>query len=917
VFRLRTFGGLWLERDHQRIGGLSPRRLGLLAAVVVAGDRGISRDGLLLLLWPDSTEAKARHALAQTLYSLRRELGSELVRSEPAELLADPAQLSSDLTDFLAAKASGDFERAAALYSGPFLDGFYVPAADEFERWAEVERSRLRESAMQAIEAAAKQAGDAGRLEHAQGHWCRLSVLAPHNSRIALGYMTALAEAGDVAGAIQYGRSHEIARRQEVGVQPDPAVGALLSRLTRGEWRSSAPGRIPTVDPAGPFPHNKTHEPVRAAAPPDQTPRHRKAWMVAAGVVTLAALSLWLLPSMLSGREAFPAGSVVVMADPTDLTGEPGLGRALASAAVVGLQQSRHLTLLSRPRIAESLRRMGRTGDTVLTDSLALEVAARENARAVLLLTLAGVSGKYILTGRLVSPQDGADIAVHRVSVGAIDDVVEGLDRLLREVLASAGDPRNYRDSLPPLPTVTTRSLEALKLYAEAGESWRRLQYDRARRLFERAVAVDSGFALAHAALGSYHYFVNDRPAGDVHYAIAQRLRARLTFREQLTLDSRLAAARGDQAEERRIDKTLAERYPSRETWYNYGTSLMRHNQCDKALPALQKALTFDSTSPNTHINIATCYKSMGENRLALDAYAAAERADSSALTSFYINHEWGGVFVRLGRYAEAEAAFRRMLALPEDNDQARGHRSLAYLEMLRGKYSAAIDHLTSAAALSRGPGAGTSLLRNEALLADAYLVRGATALASRELDSALKVAGAQYVEPGFLALLGRVLVRAKRTGDARRMLKRIEGALKPDNSTDRSARALLTAELALSGGDPAAAFDAIRNDIDPVLAGWRTSLLGRALAGRGVLDSALAVTAAFSRTNGFGVDTQGDWVMAPLEVARIAEALGDSATARAALQTLLDQWKDADPDLRILRETRLNLVRLQRGARN
>jgi hypothetical protein len=236
---------------------------------------------------------------------------------------------------------------------------------------------------------------------------------------------------------------------------------------------------------------------------------------------------------------------------------------------------------------------------------------------------------------------------------------------------------------------------------------------------------------------------------------------------------------------------------------------------------------------------------------------------------------------------------------------------------MLRGKYSAAIDHLTSAAALSRGPGAGTSLLRNEALLADAYLVRGATALASRELDSALKVAGAQYVEPGFLALLGRVLVRAKRTGDARRMLKRIEGALKPDNSTDRSARALLTAELALSGGDPAAAFDAIRNDIDPVLAGWRTSLLGRALAGRGVLDSALAVTAAFSRTNGFGVDTQGDWVMAPLEVARIAEALGDSATARAALQTLLDQWKDADPDLRILRETRLNLVRLQRGARN
>ena len=639
--------------------------------------------------------------------------------------------------------------------------------------------------------------------------------------------------------------------------------------------------------------------------------------MVSAGVASLAVLALWLLPSMLSGRAAFPTGSVVVMADPTDLTGEPGLGRALASAAVVGLQQSRHLTLLSRPRIAESLRRMGRTGDTVLTDSLALEVAARENARAVLLLTVAPLSGKYLLTGRLVSPRDGADIAVHRVSVGTIDNVVEGLDRLLREVLASAGDSRNYRDSLPSLPQVTTRSLEALKLYAEAGESWRRLRYDLARQLFERAVAVDSGFALAHAALGSYHYFVNNRPAGDAHYAIAQRLRARLTFREQLTLDSRLAAARGDRAEEIRIDKMLAERYPSRETWYNYGTSLMRQSQCDEALPALQKALTFDSTSPNTHINIATCYKSMGENRLALDAYAAAERADSTSLTAFNINHEWGGVFVRLGRNAEAEAAFGRMLARPAANDQARGHRSLAYLEMTRGRYTAAIDHLTSAAALSRSPGAGTSLLRNEALLAEAYLARGSTALASRALDTALAVAATQYVEPGFLALLGRVLVRAKRTRDARDMLRRIESTSKPDNLTDRSARALLTAELALAAGDPAAAFDAIRDDLDPVLANWRVSLLGRALAGRGVLDSALAVTAAFSRTNGFGVDTQGDWVMAPLEVARIAEALGDSATARSALQSLLDRWKDADPDLAILRGARLDLARLQRGARN
>jgi hypothetical protein len=103
-----------------------------------------------------------------------------------------------------------------------------------------------------------------------------------------------------------------------------------------------------------------------------------------------------------------------------------------------------------------------------------------------------------------------------------------------------------------------------------------------------------------------------------------------------------------------------------------------------------------------------------------------------------------------------------------------------------------------------------------------------------------------------------------------------------------------------------------MRNDLDPQLQEWRAELIGRVLMERGVLDSALAATAGFARLDAFGLDIQRDWVLAPLDLARIAEALGDSATARAALQSLLDRWKDADPDLRVLRDARLHLARLQ-----
>jgi tetratricopeptide (TPR) repeat protein len=360
----------------------------------------------------------------------------------------------------------------------------------------------------------------------------------------------------------------------------------------------------------------------------------------------------------------------------------------------------------------------------------------------------------------------------------------------------------------------------------------------------------------------------------------------------------------------------MAEQFPGRDTWYNYGSTLMRLGRCREGIPALQRALTFDSASANAYINIATCYKGLGENRLALDAYAAAERADSSALITNFINHEWGGVFVRLGRYAEAEAAFRRMLARPEPNDQARGHRSLAYLDMLQGRYHSAIEHLSAAAALSHGGDAGTSLLRNEVLLADAYRMRGATSLAGRELDVALKVARSQYVEPVFLAVLGRALVRANRLADAREVLGRLNAAVKPENPADRSASGMVTAELALARGENEAAAAAIKDDLDGRFSEWRTAMLGRILFGRGRLDSALAVTAQWARTEVFGQEDQSDWELAPLDVARIAESLGDSATARAALQTFLDRWKGGDQDLGLVRDAKLHLARLQREAR-
>ena len=100
MLRLKTFGGLWIENPGTSSGAkMRPRSLALLAVCAAAGPKGVSRERLLGVLWPESSPERARHALSQTLYSLKRDLGAEPLLSS-SELRLDPTLISSDVADF-------------------------------------------------------------------------------------------------------------------------------------------------------------------------------------------------------------------------------------------------------------------------------------------------------------------------------------------------------------------------------------------------------------------------------------------------------------------------------------------------------------------------------------------------------------------------------------------------------------------------------------------------------------------------------------------------------------------------------------------------------------------------------------------------------------------------------------------------
>jgi len=208
MVELRTFGGLSIEANGAPCTGAPAQRKTLaLLALLARHPRGLSRDKLIAYLWPETDAPHGRSLLRQGCYALRRDLHEDNLFLGSTELRLNSTVVTSDVQVFEDALQRGDLAQAVDLYTGPFLDGFYLSEANEFERWLEAERGRLAKRVGAALEMLATEAAAQGDQRRAAERWRHLAALDPVNSRAALGLMTALAALGEVAEALQHGRA--------------------------------------------------------------------------------------------------------------------------------------------------------------------------------------------------------------------------------------------------------------------------------------------------------------------------------------------------------------------------------------------------------------------------------------------------------------------------------------------------------------------------------------------------------------------------------------------------------------------------------------------------------------------------------------------------------------------------------------
>lgn len=612
MLKLITFGGLAVEDDSAAVSGagMQRSRLALLALLAAAGAQGCRRDKLIGYLWMDTDPERARHALKQAVYSLRRDLHSEVIVSSGADdLRLNGEVITSDVAQFRDALARGAPDDAVALYRGRFLDGVNVRDAPEFERWASVERGTLERDYCRALQQIATSATARGDHDAAVTAWRKAATVDPLSSTTTVELMRALAASGNSAAALQHARIYEALMRQELDAPADPAVLALVTELRRSPSETIARPAAPqigidrsasgaAVAPASvpPSPSQATaaemaslETPTHAAPAPTRSWRRHRSLVPALAAVTVGAIVVSALVARSKRDDAVhPAQRRVLVMPFTNHSGR----ESLAS-----------LSTMSADWITQGIEE---TGLVEIVDPHTVAVATARtpapdagDARAIAQATGAGtiVSGSYYVLGDSVelraSVVDVGSNTVVRVVAPVRAPVVrveDGVDVLRQRVMTAFATLFDQRFGRWAVPSEQPPLYEAYRDYMDGMDAYNRTAFDDALASFLEAHDRDTTFVLPLGWAARIYLDRNDVRHADSLARVAARYRSRLAPFERHGLDWLQANIAGDRSGALRAARMMAEVAPGTD-WANYvwANQALTVNRPREALRALAR----------------------------------------------------------------------------------------------------------------------------------------------------------------------------------------------------------------------------------------------------------------------------------------------------------------------------------------
>ncbi|WP_158637083.1 putative peptide modification system cyclase [Arenimonas daejeonensis] len=276
--------------------------------------------------------------------------------------------------------------------------------------------------------------------------------------------------------------------------------------------------------------------PVSGAKAWRELPLWRRPPVLAVEALLLGVLGVALFWSTLRSPPAiaFAERDWVVVAQLQNRTDEKVFDDSLDTALRIGLEQSRHVNLVSQLQIDRALERMQRQGQPV-DRQLAAELALREGAKAVILPTVAEVGGVVRVSLEVIDPNSGVTVYSESADGRGIGSVLPSLDATLTKVRSNLGEAMtNVESNNLSLEQATTDNLDALKAFSLGARARNDGRDADAAALYQEAVKLDPEFSMAWLRLAFLRYIENDEVGTRTYLAKAMASREHLSRRELL-----------------------------------------------------------------------------------------------------------------------------------------------------------------------------------------------------------------------------------------------------------------------------------------------------------------------------------------------------------------------------------------------
>ena len=610
----------------------------------------------------------------------------------------------------------------------------------------------------------------------------------------------------------------------------------------------------------------------------------------------------------------------IVLADFNNTTGDSVFDGTLRQGLAVQLEQSPFLSLISEERIQQVLRLMDKPADARLTPEIAREICERTASAAVLGGSIASLGSQYVLGLRAEDCRTGNVLAEEQVQAARKEDVLNALGQMASKFRTRVGESLiTVKKHDTPLAEATTPSLDALKAYSAGWKASFSTGSAAAVPFLKHAIEIDPNFASAYAALGRMYGDIGESLLSAVNTSKAYELRDRASDQEKFFISlSYDLQVTGNLEKGQQTCALWVQAYPR--AWVPHGLLsgdiYPATGKREESVEEAKIALDIDPGFSIGYLNLATGYMALerldeAENTLQRASERKLEIPDFFVLR--YVIAFLKGDKVGMEREA-ALARERRGVADWISNSEGFVLAYSGHLEAARKMSQLAAD-------LARK----TERRETEALYEADAAVRealfGNVSTARQIAVDALELSKSRDVAYG----VGFALALSGDSSRSQVLTEDLSRRFPEDTRVQFTYVPTLRALLALNHKQPSKAVELLQTAI-PYEGGSSTTGGSEFLLGAGNLYPAyvrgLAYLAAQHGTEAAAefqkiLDHRGIVICDPVgalahvQLSRAYVFSGDKTRAKSAYQDFLTLWKDADPDIPILKQAQAEYANL------